>query len=214
MLISNSRKIEPVKTSVQLWWYSKEKCIVYNVSHRRIQVWRYLNKNTIYFFKKHYVQLKRKQVLQSTGYAGCKNTCIGHEISLRKISEPLALKALDFTINSTTTRNAVVEARCGTYTDGKGAQEPRGFQLPHLRAGFPSLPRQPRQACPRTLPERIWSQSSHIHTSRRYFQDTNLQLFYKNGRSIRIFWIQKIGTVMDILFKENRIKRLAQTITT
>lgn len=24
------------------------------------------------------------------------NTCIGHEISLRKISEPLALKALDF----------------------------------------------------------------------------------------------------------------------
>lgn len=41
--------------------------------------------------------LKRKQVLQSTGYAGCrKNTCIGHEISLRKFSEPLALKALDF----------------------------------------------------------------------------------------------------------------------
>lgn len=52
------------------------------------------------------------------------NTCIGHEISLRKISEPLALKALDFTTNSTTTRNAVVEARCGTDT-AKGAQEPR-----------------------------------------------------------------------------------------
>ena len=97
--------------------------------------------------------MKHKLVLQSTGYAGCKNTCIGHEISLRKISEPLALKALDFTINSTTTRNAVVEARCGTNTDSKGAQEPRGFQLPRLRAGFPSLPRQPRQACPRTLPE-------------------------------------------------------------
>lgn len=41
--------------------------------------------------------MKRKQVLQSTGYAGCrKNTCIGHEVSLRKFSEPLALKALDF----------------------------------------------------------------------------------------------------------------------
>lgn len=36
------------------------------------------------------------------------NTCIGHEIGLRKISEPLALKALD-TSNSTTTRNAVLE---------------------------------------------------------------------------------------------------------
>lgn len=193
MLISNSRKIEPVKTSVQLWWYSKETCIVYNVSHRWIQVWRYLNKNTIYFFKKHYVQLKRKQVLQSTGYAGCKNTCIGHEISLRKISEPLALKALDFTINSTTTRNAVVEARCGTYTDGKGAQEPQGFQLPHLRAEFPSVyPDKPDshvQAYLRTLPEHISSQSSHKHMSRRYFQDTNLQSFYKNGRSIIIFWI-------------------------
>lgn len=70
----------------------------YNASHKtRIQVWRYLNKNTIFFLKKHYVQLKRKQVLQSTGYAGCrKNTCIGHEVSLRKFSEPLALKALDF----------------------------------------------------------------------------------------------------------------------
>lgn len=129
MLISNSRKIEPVKTSVQLWWYSKEKCIVYNVSHRRVQVWRYLNKNTIYFFKKHYVQLKRKQVLQSTGYAGCKNTCIGHEISLRKISEPLALKALDFTINSTTTRSAVARELRSLRAS---------FQLSHLRAEAPA----------------------------------------------------------------------------
>lgn len=134
MRISNSRKIEPVKTSVQLWWYAKEKRVVYSVSHRRIQVWRYLNKNTIYFFKKHYVQLKRKQVLQSTGYAGCKNTCIGHEISLRKISEPLALKALDFTINSTTTRNAVVEARCGTYTDSKGSS---GFPAASSKSTIP-----------------------------------------------------------------------------
>lgn len=134
MRISNSRKIEPVKTSVQLWWYAKEKHVVYSVSHRRIQVWRYLNKNTIYFFKKHYVQLKRKQVLQSTGYAGCKNTCIGHEISLRKISEPLALKALDFTINSTTTRNAVVEARCGTYTDSKGSS---GFPTASSKSTIP-----------------------------------------------------------------------------
>lgn len=28
MLSGNSRKIEPVKTFVQLQWYSKEKCIV------------------------------------------------------------------------------------------------------------------------------------------------------------------------------------------
>lgn len=164
MLIGNSRKIEPVKTSVQLWWYAKEKHVVYSVSHRPIQVWRYLNKNTIYFFKKHYVQLKRKQVLQSTGYAGCKNTCIGHEISLRKISEPLALKALDFTINSTTTRNAVVEARCGTYMDGK---ESSGFPTASSKSTVPlRLPRYPDshvQAYPRTLPEHIWSQSSHKH---------------------------------------------------
>lgn len=57
------------------------------------------------------------------------NTCIGHEISLRKISEPLALKALDFTINSTTTRNSVVEARCGTYTV-------RGAQVPQVSAAL------------------------------------------------------------------------------
>lgn len=57
------------------------------------------------------------------------NTCIGHEISLRKISEPLALKALDSTINSTTTRNLVAEARCGTYM-AKGAQEPWAFRIP------------------------------------------------------------------------------------
>lgn len=51
------------------------------------------------------------------------NTCIGHEISLRKISEPLALKALDFIPvtaqpqemqcgRSTTS----LGNRCGTYT--------------------------------------------------------------------------------------------------
>lgn len=68
----------------------------YNASHRPIQVWRYLNKNTIYFFKKHYVQLKRKQVLQSTGYAGCRKHLHRTWNQLRKISEPLALKALDF----------------------------------------------------------------------------------------------------------------------
>lgn len=61
------------------------------------------------------------------------NTCIGHEIGLGKISEPLALKALDFTINSTTTRNAVVEARCGMYRARGGSSGTLGFQPPHLR---------------------------------------------------------------------------------
>lgn len=72
MLISNSRKIEPVEPLYNRNDTQKRNLSFHNASHRRTQVWRYLNKNTIYFFKKHYVQLKRKQVLQSTGYAGCR----------------------------------------------------------------------------------------------------------------------------------------------
>jgi hypothetical protein len=66
--------------------------------------------------------------LESTGYTGCKNTFIEHEMRLRKIFEPLTLKVLDATINSTITRNAVVEARCGPYMDSKGTQDHQGFQ--------------------------------------------------------------------------------------
>lgn len=36
------------------------------------------------------------------------NTCIGHEISFKKISEPKHWRHLTYTSNSTTTRNAVL----------------------------------------------------------------------------------------------------------
>lgn len=142
MLISNSRKIEPVKTSVQLQWYSKEKCIVLQCFTQTIQVWRYLNKNTIYFFKKHYVQLKRKQVLQSTGYAGCRKHLHRTWNQFKKNFWALSIEGTWlYTNNSTTTRNAVVEKvsrpRSSDVVHTRQVEFRNfSFQPPHLRAGF------------------------------------------------------------------------------
>lgn len=67
------------------------------------------------------------------------NTCIGHEISLRKISEPLALKALDFIPVTAQPQKCSVEdptsgkCGCGTHTAG-GVQEPKSAA--RLRAGL------------------------------------------------------------------------------
>lgn len=51
--------------------------------------------------------MKRKQVLQSTGYAGRrKNTCIGHEVSLRKFFWAFSIEGTWlYTSNNTRTRN-------------------------------------------------------------------------------------------------------------
>lgn len=64
------------------------------------------------------------------------NTCIGHEISLRKISEPLALKALDFIPVTAQPQemqccrwfSTALKYRCGAYT-ARRVQEP--FSLSH-----------------------------------------------------------------------------------
>lgn len=54
--------------------------------------------------------MKRKQVLQSTGYAGRrKNTCIGHEVSLRKFFWAFSIEGTWlYTSNNTRTRNKTV----------------------------------------------------------------------------------------------------------
>lgn len=64
------------------------------------------------------------------------NTCIGHEISLRKISEPLALKALDFIPVTAQpqemqccTRYHLSADRCGTQT-ASGVQGTLPFSHP------------------------------------------------------------------------------------
>ena len=78
------------------------------------------------------------------------NTCIGHEISLRKISEPLALKALDFIPVTAQPQEMQCCRRYHLsdaqmwYINSKWSSGIFIVQPPHLRAGFrPTCPRNP-----------------------------------------------------------------------
>lgn len=116
------------------------------------------------------------------------NTCIGHEISLRKISEPLALKALDFipvTAQPQETqccRRFQLSEGQMCYINSKWGSGTFTFQPPHLRAGFhTTCPRNPDTVMCRytmKLPELV-SQNPRKHTNTRgYFQDTHLQVIF------------------------------------
>lgn len=78
------------------------------------------------------------------------NTCIGHEISLRKISEPLALKAL-YTSNSTTTRNAVVQKV--PHLSGPDVAHTQQRELRDLQLS--AIP--PKRRVPHSLPRQPWN---------------------------------------------------------
>lgn len=112
------------------------------------------------------------------------NTCIGHGISLRKISEPLALKALDF--RPVTAQPQEMQC-CRSATSLMWRLQHvafRNLSAPCLRAGFQTTcPRNPDTVSSRypKLPELILSlrQNPRKHTNTRgYFQDTYLPVIF------------------------------------
>lgn len=97
------------------------------------------------------------------------NTCIGHEISLRKISEPLALKALDFIPVTAQPQ----EMQCGGHhpseaqtwcTNSNGAQESLPLSCPTYEQGS-TPPAHGTQRQSRAGTRRSFQSLSHLSES-------------------------------------------------
>lgn len=151
------------------------------------------------------------------------NTCIGHEISLRKISEPWALKALDFIPVTAQPRemqwhrrSPVPKYRCGTYT-ASGVQE---LQLSATPSQSRVLSRWPRHTvtCRYTRGsfQRLWDLRTPVNTQTQEVivkTRTCKWPFCRNGHSIIIFRIWKTETQSED-FLEGKKPKDCQSMTT
>lgn len=140
------------------------------------------------------------------------NTCIGHGISLRKISEPLALKALDF--RPVTAQPQEMQC-CRSATSLMWRPQRvafRNLSATLSKSRIPDhLPKEPRYSLEQ-VPEASRAQSclldrTHVNTQTPeviFKTHTCQSSFYRNSHRIIIFRIWKTDTQSEDFIEEKK----------